>query len=234
MDLQIPSHAVLFSTGVYASHPVPIHPAISRTGWKEEFHAEQVGHGAGLEPVTVQPPFAARIKQAISHQCFEDMKPAGSLAADGQSGLPERIQIELVSQLHRQPASATLAWMAQGHFAEAYLDGIGDLGRRCAILREQTHLPNRIVRFIEHIERRTPLCLLRVVEFAQIEKLPLYHPSPGAYAFHNTPVTVLLAVFDSPMTFQIHAVIFTQKNGRSTGRVCPTARFEKRTLENKG
>jgi len=36
------------------------------------------------------------------------------------------------------------------------------------------------------------------------------------------------------MTFQIHAVIFTQKNEPSTGRVCPTARFEKRTLENKG
>jgi len=116
--------------------------------------------------------------------------------------------------------------MAQGHFAEAYLDGIRDLGRRRAVLREQTHLPNRIVRFIEHIECRTLLCLLGVVEFAQIEKLTFHYAAPGTHALHNTPVTVLLAVFDSPMTFQIHAVIFTQKNGPSTGRVCPTARFE--------
>ncbi|MBN2686419.1 MAG: hypothetical protein JXR40_14150, partial [Pontiellaceae bacterium] len=81
---------------------------------------------------------------------------------------------------------------------------------------------------------RTPLSLLAVVEFTQIEKLSLHHPSPGAYAFDNAPVPVLLPVFDSFMAFQVHATILPQKNRSSTGKVCPTARFQEQTPENKG
>jgi len=36
------------------------------------------------------------------------------------------------------------------------------------------------------------------------------------------------------MAFQIHGAIFAQENRPSTGKVCPTAHFEKRTPENIG
>ena len=44
----------------------------------------------------------------------------------------------------------------------------------------------------------------------------------------------MVAVFDSLVTFQVHGSIFPQKNESSTGKVCPTSHFGKRTPENKG
>ena len=48
--------------------------------------AEQVGHSAGIEPVAVQPPFAAGVEQPVGGQRFENVEPAGSLAAVRQTG----------------------------------------------------------------------------------------------------------------------------------------------------
>jgi len=44
----------------------------------------------------------------------------------------------------------------------------------------------------------------------------------------------MVAVFDSLVTFQVHGSIFPQKNESSTGKVCPTSHFGKRTLKIKG
>lgn len=66
--------------------------------------------------------------------------------------LPELIQIQLIPQRHRQPASAPLARMAQGHLRQTDLNRIGNLRRRRTILREQTHLFDRMSRFIEYIK----------------------------------------------------------------------------------
>jgi hypothetical protein len=41
---------------------------------------------------------------------------------------------------------------------------------------------------------------------------------------------MLLPVLEPPVTFQIHATIFAQERYSSMGKVCPTARFEKRPL----
>jgi len=91
-----------------------------------------------------------------------------------------------------------------------------------------------VIRFIEHIESRAPLSSLGVIDLAQIEKLALYHTSTGANAFDDAPVTMLFASLRSLVTLQLHEAIFSQKNRSSTGKVCPTARFEKRTPENTG
>jgi hypothetical protein len=45
---------------------------------------------------------------------------------------------------------------------------------------------------------------------------------------------MFFTVLQSPVTLQIHAGIFAQENRSSTGKVCPTARFEKHTPANKG
>jgi len=45
---------------------------------------------------------------------------------------------------------------------------------------------------------------------------------------------MFFSVFKSLVTFQIHETIFARNNPSSTDKVCPTARFEKRTPENKG
>jgi hypothetical protein len=45
---------------------------------------------------------------------------------------------------------------------------------------------------------------------------------------------MLFAVLESLMTFQIHETIVSQPGNLSTGKVCPTARFENSTPVNKG
>ena len=90
------------------------------------------------------------------------------------------------------------------------------------------------MRLVEHVQRRTPLRLLAVVEFAQIKELPLMNAPARADTFHDAPVAVLLAVLQSLVASQVHAPIFPQKTEPSTGKVCTTAYFGTRPLENKG
>jgi hypothetical protein len=57
--------------------------------------AEQIAHRAMLEPMAVQPPFAARIDQPIDDQGFEDVQPIRALARRRQERTPEIVQAEL-------------------------------------------------------------------------------------------------------------------------------------------
>jgi len=135
---------------------------------------KQVAHGAGFEPIPVQPPFAARIQQSVTDLCFENIEPRRAFAAGRKSGLPEPIQPQLIPQFQSQPAAAPLPWMTQCHLAEAELNGIDGLWWRRPVLREKTHLlDGGMGRAIQHIQRQTPLRPLRVIYFAKIQKLTL-------------------------------------------------------------
>jgi hypothetical protein len=70
--------------------------------------AQQIGQGAALKPLTVQPPFAARRQQAIGDQYEQDLIPARPLAAHAEPLAPELIQLQLPPQQQRQPARTPL------------------------------------------------------------------------------------------------------------------------------
>ena len=55
---------------------------------------EQVTQGAMVVPVAVQPPCAAGIDQAVTHQGLEDVEPPGALAAGRQAGAPEVVEAQ--------------------------------------------------------------------------------------------------------------------------------------------
>jgi len=68
----------------------------------------------------------------------------------------------------------------------------------------QTHL--LLALGIEDLDAFKPSLLLTVVDLAQVKDMPLHDPSSAASAaFHDGPVTVLLAILASAMTFQMHA-----------------------------
>jgi hypothetical protein len=98
--------------------------------------------------------------------------------------------------------------MTQRHLIEPDLNRIGYIRGRRSIVREQTHLPNRIIRLIQNVQSRTPLRFLAIVEFAQIKKLTFHHAAFGADTFNDTPVPVFLPVFEPPVTLQVHDAIF--------------------------
>ena len=77
--------------------------------------AQQIGQGAALKPLTVQPPLAARRQQAIGDQYEQHLIPARPLAAHAQPLAPEQIQLQLPPQQQRQPARAPLPRPAQLH-----------------------------------------------------------------------------------------------------------------------
>jgi hypothetical protein len=59
--------------------------------------------------------------------------------------------------------------------------------------------------FIESFDDSAPRLVLGVIDLAQIQHLALHHLAPSAaLTLHDVPVTMLLAVFDSPIAAQIH------------------------------
>jgi len=68
----------------------------------------------------------------------------------------------------------------------------------------QTHLLLAIG--IENLDAFEPSLLLTVIDLAQVKDMPLHDASIAASAaFHDGPVTMLLAIFESAVTFQMHA-----------------------------
>jgi len=85
-----------------------------------EVAAEQVGHGAMVEPVAVQTLFAAGADQAVNGNRFQDVGPPGSLPTDGQTLRPKVIQAELLPELATQPARTPLPGPQKLHSREPY------------------------------------------------------------------------------------------------------------------
>ena len=59
---------------------------------------------------------------------------------------------------------------------------------------------------LEHFERAAPSQLLRVVDLAEIQHLPLHHLATGAaLVLNDVPVAMLFAVFEASVESQEHA-----------------------------
>ena len=68
--------------------------------------AQQIGHRALLEPLPVQPPFAARSDQATGAERLQNQIPARAFAAGRQMIGPELAQAQFLVELAEEPAGA--------------------------------------------------------------------------------------------------------------------------------
>jgi hypothetical protein len=216
-----------------------------------EVLAEQISHGAAIEPIAVQSPLAARINEPIGDQGFQHVQPARPLATRGQMRLPESIQTKLTPKLASEPArinepigdqgfqhvqpARPLATRGQMRLPESIqtkltpklasepartpltrpvqlqpaqpdLHHIAIQRGCCAIFRKQRHLRWCPLVLVEHLDRLAPRRLLRIVDLPEVEHLVLhYTPVGDAAVLNDTPVPVLLAVFEAVFRAQKHA-----------------------------
>src|SRR5271170_2195262 len=70
--------------------------------------AQEIGKRAAIEPLAVQPPFAARSQQLIGRQHEQHPVPARPFAAHTQPVRPEPVETQLAPQFERQPAGTQL------------------------------------------------------------------------------------------------------------------------------
>jgi hypothetical protein len=121
-----------------------------------EVGAEQIGHGAVEEPLTMQAPFAARRDEPVGDQHLQHVVPARSFAASRQPFGPEAIELQLAPQDAGEPAGAPLARPAQPHLGEPQADHIVAFGSRAAILGEQGERARTPVVLVEHFDGLSP------------------------------------------------------------------------------
>src|SRR5271169_3102057 len=168
--------------------------------------AEQIAHGAVFEPQPVQTPFAAWIDETVAHQRLKDVAPAGPFARIGQTSRPKAVEFQLLIELAGEPARAPLPRPMQLHGPKPNLHAmaLGVFGQP-PIGGEQGQLGGLLRPLVEGLDHPTPGFLLTVVDFAEIEHLPLHHLAAGAaLALDNAPVAVLLAVLEASIRAQIH------------------------------
>ena len=95
--------------------------------------AEQIAHGALLEPLPVQTPFAAGIDQPVADQrlrgCAASAVPSRRI---GQTRRPEAVEFQLLVELAGEPARAPLPRPTQLHGPEPDLHAmaLGVIGQR--------------------------------------------------------------------------------------------------------
>jgi hypothetical protein len=78
-------------------------------------------------------------------------------------------------------------------------------GRNFAIGRKQRQLPVPLAAFIESFDRLTPSLALAVIDFTEIQHLPLDHLATGtALILDDIPVAMLFAVFEASVISQEH------------------------------
>ena len=63
-------------------------------GGDGEVFMQQVVHGAAVEPVAVEAPFAAGFQQAVAAEELEDVFPVGAFARGAESLSPEGVELE--------------------------------------------------------------------------------------------------------------------------------------------
>src|SRR6266481_1827485 len=113
-----------------------------------------------------------------------------------------------------QPACSKLPRPTKLHCLKAHLNSIttGVLGQ-LFFSREERQLRALLALLIEGFNHPAPRLLLAVVDLAEIQHLALHDLAPStAPTLYDVPVTMLLAVFDSPIAAQVHlGVDCTQK-----------------------
>src|ERR1700759_982955 len=154
----------------------------------------------------MQPPLAARIKEAIADQGLQNMLPACSLPTVGQTVGPELIEAQLLVEFAGQPTGSPLSRPMQFHLFEPDLDPkVGGEVRQLPICRKQCQGHGPLALLIEDFNRSTPAFVLSVVDLAEVEHLPLDHlATAAAPILHHAPVAMLFPVFDPRVAPQEH------------------------------
>src|SRR5665213_1576448 len=126
---------------------------------------------------------------------------------------PEPIQLQLPPQFAAQPAVAIRPRPLQLHLAELYLHAVDGVAGNRAVLRKQTQRRQALLRFIKYFQSPAPGRLLAVVNFAEIQHLPLRHfPRLQTPAFHHRVIAVLLAVLHPRVAAQKHSQLQNARN----------------------
>src|SRR5450631_2389002 len=154
----------------------------------------------------MQPPLAAWRDQPIGRQHLQDLIPPRSFPARRQPISPESIKLKLLPQLPGQPAGAPLPRTTKPHLGQAKLnDGCIACDRLASILRKQRQRSRTAGVLVEHFDRLAPRRRLRGVDLAEIQHMPLYHPSAiETLVLDDVPVVVRLAVLLSLRAPQKH------------------------------
>ena len=178
-----------------------------------EIGPEEIGQSAALEPLAVQPPFAARRQQPVNGERLQHQIPPRPLAAGRQTLGEKRVEPELLIKLAGQPAGAPLARPPQlqlrqpnpHHLRSTTRGGGADLLRVPRRLGQQGHGFRTRLPIFENFDRLLPGVLLAPADFAEIKHVPLHHaPARHPLVFDDAPVLVLFAVFLPKIAAQEH------------------------------
>src|SRR6516162_4572443 len=156
--------------------------------------AKQVAKSTALKPQSIQAPFGAGRQQPVGHQNEQNVVPTRTLAAGRQPLAPKLPQVQLFPNLQRQPAGPPLPRAAQAQLRQSQLD---DRGARqqtvTTILGEQRESSWPIGVLVQNLNRPAPSTLLRSIDLAEIQDVPLTHLAAGnTLVLDNAPVAVLL------------------------------------------
>src|SRR5208337_262197 len=126
---------------------------------------------------------------------------------------PEPIQLQLPPQFASQPAVAIRPRSLQLHLAELHLHAVDGVGGNRPVPRKQTQRRISLLPLIKHLQRPAPCRLLAVVDFPQVQHLPLRHfPRLQTPTFHHRVVAVLLPVLDPRIAAQKHSQLQNARN----------------------
>ena len=134
------------------------------------------------------------------------MLPVGSFSTDPELPAPELPQPQLFPELVEKPARAPLPGPFENKFREPHADALGCRGgRNRTVGGEQGQSLFMVAIFVKDLNGANPSLALAVVDLTQVEHRALDNASAGATpVFHDAPIAVLFAVFESPIAFQIH------------------------------
>ena len=134
-----------------------------------EVGAEQIGHGAIVEPLAMQPPLAAGRNEAIRRQHLQHVGPALPLAAAWQAFGPEAVELQFAPQNAGEPAGAPLARPAEPHLAEPQTHdrGVGG-GKIATLIGKQRQRTGRAGVLVEHLDRPAPSFSLGRIDLAEV------------------------------------------------------------------
>ena len=185
-----------------------------------QVQAQQLIQRGGSPPLAVQTPFAARIQQPINRQHLQNGFPIGAFATGRQALSPEGVQLQLLPEQTGEPTGAPLAGPLQRKFREAHLHRLSDMHWHLALRSEERQLREGLPIGVEDFDGFDPSGLLAVIDLAQIKNRSL-HPVAlrGADLFGDTPVTMILAVFESVMSVEKR---FAHKD---RGHITPAGRW---------
>src|SRR5215467_15106197 len=141
-------------------------------------------------------PFCTWGQQSIGYQNEQNMVPTRTLAARSEPPAPELSQLQFLPQFKRQPAGSPLPGAAEAQLRQSQPDNGGIRQQPVTtILGKQCERSPPIGLLVQHLDRFAPSTLLRSIDLAEIENVPLTHLAAGnALVLDNAPVAVLLAV----------------------------------------